>query len=211
MPRACRPAGYQGGGHPLRALVSPHLAVRSLPARFALGVLAPQLLFYCAWRSEGLIPALVAAAAWTAGLQGFELARRKMLDPFLVYGLLLTLAQGAASLFTHNPLVYAGAGIVENVIWAVLLLGSVTFCRPLVVRGWRMLAGERASLAPAAEAALWSLAWVWGVLFLARSAGLYVALTHLPMGQFLVVNTVAGWPVNGLALLVTLRYLPMRV
>ncbi len=211
MWRACRPAGYQGSGHTLRALVSPRIAVRSLPARFALGVLAPQVLFYCVWRSAGLIPALMVAAGWTAGLQACELARRKMLDPFLVYGLLLTLAQGAASLFTHNPLVYAGAGIVENVMWAVLLLGSVAFCRPLIVQGWHMLAGEGVSLAPAAQAALWSLTWLWGVLFLARSAGLYVALTHLSMGQFLVVNTVAGWPVNGLALLVTLRYLPVRI
>jgi hypothetical protein len=73
-----------------------------------------------------------------------------------------------------------------------------------------MLAGERAILTPAAQGALWSLTRLWGVLFLTRSAGLYVALTHLSLGQFLIVNTMAGWPVNGLGVLVSLRYFRVR-
>lgn len=192
----------------LSELRLPHHVTRSLPARFVLGVVVPQLLFYVGLRSEGWIAALAAAGGWTVGLQIWHLARRRSLDPFLVYGLLLALVQGTVALSTHNPSVYAGAGIVENVVWALLLLGSVAFCRPLLVQGLNVLAGERAVLTPAALAALWPLTWLWGVLFLARSAGLYIALTHLSIGQFLVVNTVAGWPVNGLGLLVSLRYFP---
>jgi len=189
----------------------PYHVVRFSPARFVLGVLVPQLSFYLALRSAGLMAALVIAGGWTAGLQIWDLARRRILDPFLVYGVLFALVQGAVALSTRNPSAYAGAGIVENVIWALVLLGPMAFCRPLLVQAVGMVVGERAIPAPAAQTALWSLTRLWGILFLARSAGLYVALTHLSLGQFLVVNAVAGWPVNGLGVLASLRYLRVRV
>ena len=189
----------------------PDREVRSLPARFALGVLVPQLLFYLGLRSGGLITALVVAGGWTTALQIHDLARRRILDPFLVYGLLFTLMQGAAALSTRSPAVYAGAGVVENVLWAALLLGSVVLCRPLLVKMLNLVLGEHAVLTLPVRAALWSLTVLWAVLFLTRSVGLYIALTHLTIGQFLVVNTVAGWPLNGLGMLLSLLYLRGRV
>lgn len=56
------------------------------------------------------------------------------------------------------------------------------------------------------RAALWRLTVLWAVLFLARSVGLYVALTHLTIGQFLIINTVAGWPLNGVGAMLSLIY-----
>ncbi len=189
----------------------PDREVRSLPGRFALGVLVPQLLFYLGLRSGGLIPALVIAGGWTAGLQIHDLARRRILDPFLVYGLLFTLMQGAAALSTRSAAVFAGAGVVENVIWAALLLGSAVFCRPLLVKIVNAVIGEQAVLTLPVRAALWSLTLLWAALFLTRSVGLYIALTYLTIGQFLVINTVAGWPLNGLGVLLSLLYLRGRV
>lgn len=195
----------------LNELGLPDREVRSLPARFALGVLVPQLLFYLGLRSGGLMAALVIAGGWTAGLQITVLARRRVLDPFLLYGLLFTLMQAAAALSTRSPAVYAGTGVVENGIWAALLLGSMVFCRPLLVNVLTAVIGEEAVLTLPVRAALWSLTAVWAALFLVRSAGLYVALTHLTIGQFLVVNTVAGWPLNGLGVVLSLLYLRGRV
>jgi hypothetical protein len=194
----------------LNELGLPDRKVRSLSARFALGVLVPQLLFYLGLRSAGLMAALVIAGGWTAGLQTYALARRRVLDPFLLYGLLFTLMQAAAALSTRSPAVYAGAGVVENGLWAALLLGSIAFCRPLLVKVITAVVGEEAVLTLSVRAALWSLTAAWAVLFLARSAGLYVALTHLTIGQFLVVNTVAGWPLNGLGVVLSLLYLRGR-
>ncbi len=194
----------------LNQLGLPDGEVRSLPVRFALGVLVPQLLFYLGLRSGGLVAALVVAGGWTAGLQVYDLARRKILDPFLVYGLLFTLLQGAAALSTRSPAVYAGAGVVENVIWGAVLLASVAFCRPLLVKMLNVVIGEQAVLTFPVRAALGSLTVLWAVLFLTRSVGLYIALTHLTIGQFLVVNTVAGWPLNGLGVLLSLLYLRVR-
>ncbi len=195
----------------LEQLGLPGSEVRSLPARFALGVLVPQLLFYLGLRSGGLVAALVIAGGWTVGLQLYDLARRGVLDPFLVYGLLFTLAQGTVALSTRSPAVYAGGGVVENLIGGALLLGSVVFCRPLLVEVLSTVIGERAVLTLPVRAALWHLTALWAVLFLARSVGLYVALTHLTIGQFLVVNTVVGWPLNGVGAMLSLVYVRVRI
>jgi hypothetical protein len=185
--------------------------LRSLPARFALGVLVPQLLFYLGLRSGGLVAALVIGGGWTVGLQLYDLARRGVLDPFLVYGLLFTLVQGAVALSTRSPAVYAGGGVVENLIGGALLLASVIFCRPLLVEVLGAVIGERAVLTLPVRAALWRLTVLWAALFVARSVGLYVALTHLTIGQFLVVNTVAGWPLNGVGVLLSLAYVRVGI
>jgi len=189
----------------------PDREVRSLPRRFALGVLAPQLLFYLGLRSGGLGAALVVAGGWTAGLQIYELVRRRILDPFLVYGILFALMQGAAALSTRNPAVYAGAGVVENAVWSALLLGSAVFCRPLLSNILGLMIGEQAIRTVPMQGALWLLTLLWGGLFLIRSVGLYIALIHLTIGQFLVINTVAGWPLNGLGVIMSLLYLRQRL
>jgi hypothetical protein len=114
----------------LEQLGLPGTKVRSLPARFGLGVLVPQLLFYLSLRNGGLVAALVVAGGWTIGLQLYDLTRRRVLDPFLVYGLAFTLVQGAVALSTRSPAVYAGGGVVENLIGGALLLGSAVFLSP---------------------------------------------------------------------------------
>ena len=184
----------------------PGSEVRTLPARFALGVLVPQLLFYLGLRSGGLIAALFIAGGWTVGLQLYDLRRRGVWDPFLAYGLLFTLVQGSLALSTRSPAVYAGGGVVENLVGGALLLASVVFCRPLLVEVLGAVIGNRAVLTLPVRAALWRLTVLWAILFLARSVGLYVALTHLTIGQFLVVNTVAGWPINAVGAMLSLAY-----
>lgn len=189
----------------------PRSELRSLPARFALGALAPQLLFYLGLRSEGLVAGLLMAGGWTVGFQLYDLGRRRDLDPFLVYGLLFTVVQGLVTLCTRSPAVFAGGGVVENLLGGALLLGSVMFCRPLLVEALGVIIGKRAVLTLPVRAALWRLTVLWGVLFLARSVGLYLALTHLTIGQFLVINTVAGWPLNGVGALLSLAYIRVGV
>ena len=195
----------------LEQLGLPGSEVRALPGRFALGVLVPQLLFYLGLRYGGLVVALVIAGGWTVGLQLYDLARRRVLDPFLVYGLLFTLVQGAVALSTRSPAVYAGGGVVENLIGGALLLGSIAMCRPVLVEVLSAVIGAQAVLTRPVRAALRHLTALWAVLFLARSVGLYVALTHLTIGQFLVINMVAGWPLNGVGALLSLLYVRIRI
>ena len=92
--------------------------------------------------------------------------RAGALDPFLVYWLLYTLVQGAVALSTRSPLVYAGGGVVENLIGGALLLGSVVFCRPLLVEVLGAVIGKRAVLTLPVRAALWRLTVLWRRSFL---------------------------------------------
>jgi len=195
----------------LEQLGLPGGEARALPSRFALGVLAPQLLFYLGLRTGGLVAALVIASSWAVGLQLYDLARRRASDPFLVYGLLFTLVQGAVALSTRSPAVYAGGGVVENFVGGALLLGSIALCRPILVEVLSALTGGRAVLTLPTRAALWHLTVLWAALFLARSVGLYAALTHLTIGQFMIINTGAGWPLNGVGALLSLLYVRRRI
>ena len=96
--------------------------------------------------------------------------------------------------------------MVENLLDGLGLLGSIAVCRPLLV----VLVGSairgRAVLTLPMRAALERLTLLWALALLARSVGLYGALTYLPMGPFLLVNTLAGWPLNGVGVLLSVAY-----
>ncbi len=65
------------------------IEMRALWGRFGGAVVAPQLLFFLGLR-QGTLAAVVAAGGWTAGLLVYELARRRALDPLVLYGLIFT-------------------------------------------------------------------------------------------------------------------------
>ena len=189
--------------------------MRGLPGRVVLGAIAPQVLLYLAIQRVPLISALVASACWSLGLQLWTFARRRALDSFLVYGFLFTVVQCVAALVAHSPAVYVGGGVGENLLVGLVFLGSVAISHPLLVElmGSSPIRGQsKAVLTPPVREALGRLTVMWAVGFLGRSMGLYVALTHLSIGQFLIVNALAGWPLNGVGALLSLAYLraPIR-
>lgn len=181
--------------------------LRSLPSKFVLGVLTPQLLFFGGWQRGGLSAGLMLAIAWTAGLQLRDIVRRHGFNPVLLYGLAFTVMQGGASLFAHSPAVYVGGGVIENLLDGLVLLGSVVACRPLLPVLVGAVLGDRAVLTLPMQAALKRLTVFWAVILIVRSGGLYAALTHLTIGQFLIVNTLGGWPLNAVIVLASFEYI----
>lgn len=182
--------------------------IRSLPGRFAVGVVAPQLLFYFGLREGAVTAAIAAAGGWTAGFLLYDLMRRRLLDPFLLFGFVLTVVQGLVALYARSAVIFAGGGIAENLLEGLALLGSIAVCRPLLVEvvGSATRGQAQAVLTLPMRAALGRLTIVWGLALLARSAGLYAALTHLAIGHFLVVNTLAGWPLTGVGVVLSVAY-----
>lgn len=181
--------------------------LRSLPSKFVLGVVTPQLLFFGGWERGGLSAGLMLAMAWTAGLQLCDIVRRRGFNLFLLYGLAFTAMQGGASWFAHSPAVYVGGGVVENLLDGLVLLGSVVVCRPLLPVLVGAVLGDRAVLTLPMQAALKRLTVFWAVLLIVRSVGLYAALTHLTIGQFLIVNTLGGWPLSAVGVLASFEYI----
>jgi hypothetical protein len=181
--------------------------------RIVLGVLTPQALFFLGLRQGGIATGLAASAAWTLGLLIYDLMRGGGMQPVALYGLVFTAAQGALVLWTRNATIYAAGGAVENLLTGLLLIGSAIICRPLLVEALGgMIPGCHPSvLSGPARAALGRLTILWGLALLVRAAGLFAALTHLSLGQFMVVNTLATWPLNGVGLFASVAYLRVQL
>lgn len=179
---------------------------RGLLVRFVLDILVPQSLFFLGLQTHGLMAGLALGGGWTVVLQLYGLARRRALDPWLVYGLVFTIVQGLVSYITRSPAVYTAGGIVENVIAGVALLAILAVARPFLAKMLGVMLGARTAMSGAAHVVLGQLAVGWALMPLARGGGLYAALTHLPLGQFLVVNTLTGWPVNGIGIVLSVVY-----
>ena len=181
--------------------------------RIVLGVLTPQALFFLGLREGGIATGLFASALWTIGLLIYDVMRGEGMQPVALYGLVFTAAQGALALWTRNATVYAAGGAVENLLTGLLLIGSAIICRPLLVEALGgMIPGCHPSvLSRPARAALGRLTVLWGLALLVRAAGLFAALTHLTLGQFLVVNTLATWPLNGVGLFASVAYLRVQL
>jgi hypothetical protein len=206
-------AGLAGAGPALwRQLGLTRSAARIQLQRIVLGALVPQILFFLGLRQGGVTAGLVASAAWTIGLLMWELVWGGGMNPLLLYGLLFTAAQGTIVLWTQNAAVYAAGGMIENLLGGLLFIGSAVICRPLLVDGLGSMIPQHsgAILSGTARVALERLTVLWGLALLARAAGLFAALTHLSLGQFLLVNTLAGWPLNGVGLLLSVAYIRVQ-
>ncbi len=129
----------------------------------------------------------------------------------MLYGLIFTVLQGVVDLVVQSPAVYAGGGVVENLLDGLWLLGSIAVCRPLLVIVVDAAISGRAVLTLPMRAVLERLTLLWALALLARSVGLYKALAHLPMGPFLLVNTLAGWPLNGVGVLLSVAYVRVQL
>jgi hypothetical protein len=179
-----------------------------LMRQFVSAVAVPTLLFYFGLLQGSLAAAVGAAGGWAAVLQVHALIRYRVVDPVILYGLVFTAGQTAVALAAQSPAVFAGSGIAENLLDGLGLLGSFAVHRPLLPSVIDRIIRQHAQavLTLPVRAALGRLTLVWAVGLLARALGLYVALMHLPLGTFLLVNTLVGWPVTGVGVLASVAY-----
>ena len=192
----------------LRDLGLSGLTTRKLIRQFVSAVAVPTLLFYVGLVQGSLATAVGAAGGWSAVLQLHALIRYRVVDPVVLYGLVFTAGQAAVALAAQSPAVFAGSGIAENLLDGLGLLGSIVVHRPLLPSVIDRIVRQhgQAVLTIPVRTALGRLTLAWAVGLLARALGLYVALTHLPLGTFLLVNTLAGWPVTGVGVLASVAY-----
>jgi hypothetical protein len=178
------------------------IEMRALWGRSGGAVMVPQLLFYLGLRQGTLAGAVVVAGGWTTALLVYELLRRRILDPMVLYGLMFTVLQGVIALVAQSPALYAGGGAVENLLDGLGLLGSIAVCRPLLV----ILVGSairgRAVLTLPMRAALERLTLLWGLALLARSTG---STRRSPICRWV------RWPLNGVGVLLSLAYVRVQL
>ncbi len=183
--------------------------IRGTALQVGLGVVAPQVLYYSGVSRGLAVEAIVAAVTLTLAVAIYHW-RRSSLVPWMLYGVGVTAGQGTVALLVRNPIVFAAGSVVENLLGGVGFLGSIAVGRPLLTVAMtrlRRLRVDAVVLPAATRSALTRLTLLWGLCFLVRGGTLYAALISLPLGWFLVVNSLVGLPVNGLGAVASLAYL----
>jgi hypothetical protein len=181
--------------------------------QFVSAVVVPQLLFFLVLWQGPLVAAVGAGGGWTALLQLRALMQRRLGDPGSLYGFVITAGQAAAALAAHSATVYAGGGVAENLLDGVVLLGSIAISRPLLPLAAEWIVRQHADvvLTLQVRSALSRLTLVWGLGSFIRALGLYVALTHLSLGPFLLINALTGLPLTGVGVLASVAYVRARI
>jgi hypothetical protein len=125
-------AAIPGKLRPLGALarISTQASRRTAAYRLALGVVVPQVPYYAGVRLRLGVPAIIAVVAWAAVFAVYNW-RRPSLSPFVLYGVAVTVSEGAAALLIRDPLVFAAGSVVENLFDGLGFLTSVAVDRPL--------------------------------------------------------------------------------
>lgn len=167
--------------------------------KFILGALMPLALYYALHRlGHGLEGALL-ALGWVMVVIGLTYWRTRQIDLFIVLVGLLTLVALVVVLLTRDERMYLASAPAQDLLFALLLLGSLACGQPLLGRLARELGlyevreGERRS---SDDRLIHLLTAVWGLIFLIKGAALLAVLfAHLvPLEAFLVLVTFLGWP-----------------
>ena len=167
---------------------------RGLP-QFAGEAVVPVVVFYVAWRADGLGAAIVASTVVYVGLAAWLLRRRR--DVALVaIGVVFVLIQALVALAAHSATVYLAQPVVLSALWGIAYFVSAAIGRPLIgvfAGAWYPFPGWfRASLPYKREFGMQSL--VWGVYCIARAALRLYVLLDSGVGGFVLVSLVTGTP-----------------
>jgi intracellular septation protein A len=163
--------------------------------QFAAEAVLPVLVFYGAWRLEGLAAGIAAGTVVSVVLAAVLVRHRR--DVTLVaVGAAFVVVQGAVGLASHSTTVYLAQPVLLNALWGIACFGSVAIRRPLI----GVLAGAwypfpawfRAGDAFRREFSVQSV--VFGVFYVARAALRLWALLATGVGGFVVVSILTGSP-----------------
>jgi intracellular septation protein A len=163
--------------------------------RFARDALGPVVAFYLGWKLVNLTTGIVAATAMTVAAYIWE-RRRARSGLAAAIGLSIALIQALVGLTSGSPRWYFVPPVVANAGYGLAFLVSVLIGRPLA----GVFAGDTYPFPPAVKASrtfrrvFSRVSLVWGIYLLSRSAVRLVALTHVGVEAFIVVNVVTGMP-----------------
>ncbi len=170
--------------------------------RFALGGVAPIFTFYALYRLFG--PSAGIAGGMAVSLAALVVQARRLgrLDPVVLVPMAVILVQGSLAIAFDSVETYLLAPAVENVCWAIGLLGSLLLRRPLVPMLARELAlvPDRYVNSPGVHRALGHVTLAWAVVALAKAAARVWLLEALSLEAFLAAVTVFNMVVNGATL-----------
>jgi hypothetical protein len=165
-----------------------------------LGSLLPVALFYVGLRTWGFSEAVVIVLTWSAAVFAWHYRRTRGADVFSATTFAFACVKAAAGLVSQNQTLYLGWASVENLIYGVAFFGSALLGRPLLAlyaqRLYPIPPSVRASGAFRRAFVITSAVWLCGHSLRAMLRLWLLLFLQLPLEVYLVVDTVAGWPIN---------------
>jgi hypothetical protein len=163
--------------------------------RFARDAIGPVAAFYLGWKSVNLTTGIVMATVVTVAAYFWE-RRQGRSGLAAAIGLSIALVQALVGLVSGSAKWYFAPPLIANTGYGLAFLVSVLIGRPLA----GVFASDTYPFPPAVKGSntfrrIFSrVSMVWAVYLLSRSALRIIALMHLGVEAFIVINVVTGLP-----------------
>jgi intracellular septation protein A len=172
------------------------LHVRDGAVDFALGTLLPVAGFYLVYKLLSFQAAILVVLTWAAAVFVWHYWRVHELDVFSLTTMLLACVKATAGLVSNDVRLYLVWPSVENLLYGTVFLATAWLGRPLLAMYARRLypiPGEVAHSGAFRHAFLVA-SLAWAVVSVVRAGVRVWLVATLPLGLFLVVDSVIGWP-----------------
>jgi intracellular septation protein A len=164
-----------------------------------LGTLLPVVLFYGGYRVWGFSTAVLIVLSWSVLIFGFHLRRTGGADVFSATTFGFAVVKALAGLTSNNQWLYLAWPSLENIVYGVAFFGSALLGRPLLAlfaqRLYPIPASVRSSDAFQRAFLITSGVWLLGHS-LRAVLRLWLLSLNLPLAEYLIADTIAGWPIN---------------
>jgi intracellular septation protein A len=164
-----------------------------------LGSLLPVALFYGGYRLWNFASAVVIVLTWSALIFAFHFRRTGGADVFSATTFGFAVIKAMAGLTSNNQWLYLAWPSLENMVYGVAFFGSALLGRPLLAlfaqRLYPIPPSVRSSDAFRRAFLITSGVWLLGHS-LRAVLRLWLLSLNLPLAEYLIADTVAGWPIN---------------
>jgi intracellular septation protein A len=178
-----------------------------------LGSLLPVALFYIGVRSWGFLAAVAIVLTWSTAVFAWHYRRTRGADVFSATTFGFACVKAVAGIVSQDQTLYLGWASLENMIYGVAFFGSALLGRPLLAlyaqRLYPIPPSVRASSAFRRAFVITSAIWLCGHTLRAVLRLWLLLYLQLDLAVYLVVDTVAGWPIN-ISLFAFTTWFPLR-
>jgi len=168
--------------------------------------LVPLALFWVLFTQAGFDAGLLAALAWSAVAIGRRVVLRRKIPAILVISTLLLLARTVVGFCTGSAFLYFLQPTVQNFVFALALLVTLGFERPLLAK----LADDFCAFPdtltdhPHMKRFFKRVSLLWAIVFLVNGATTLAVLATQTVGNYLMVSTAGSYSLVGLGTVASL-------
>ena len=177
-----------------------------------LGSLLPVCLFYAGYQLLGFSAAVLIVLIWSALVFAWHYRRTRSADVFSATTFGFACIKAVAGLASQNTWLYLAWPSLENMVYGIAFFGSALIGKPLLAlyaeRLYPIDAEIRGSRTFQRAFLVVSAVWLCGHT-LRAVLRLWLLSLPLPLSVYLVLDTVAGWPINAGLVAFTAWY-PLR-